>query len=60
MPLIFLQGGFGPDGPPSREDLLNDHMERWYKVRKNWKAAAVKNEERYKESMSLLKEMFEK
>jgi len=45
---------------PGREALLNDHMVKWFKVRRRWKEAAAKNEERYKPSMDLLKEMFEK
>ena len=45
---------------PGREALLNDHMMKWFKVRRRWKEAAAKNEERYKPSMDLLKEMFEK
>lgn len=45
---------------PGREALLNDHMVKWFRVRREWKEAAAKNEERYKPSMDLLREMFEK
>jgi len=45
---------------PNRESLLNDHMVKWFKVRRRWREAAAKNEERYKPSMDLLREMFEK
>ena len=42
------------------DNLLNEHMTRWFKVRRNWREAAAKNEERYKGSMDLLRDMFEK
>jgi len=50
----------GAETPPTHETLLSEHMVRWYKVRKRWKTASAKNEERYKGSMNLLKDMFEK
>jgi len=50
----------GIDSATTQEALLSEHMVRWYKVRKRWKTASAKNEERYKGSMTLLKDMFEK
>jgi len=50
----------GSEPPPTHETLLSEHMVRWYKVRKRWRVASAKNEERYKGSMTLLKDMFEK
>jgi len=50
----------GVEMVPTQETLLSEHMVRWYKVRKRWKTASAKNEERYKGSMNLLKDMFEK
>jgi len=45
---------------PGRESLLNEHMMEWFKVRRRWREAASKNEERYKPSMDMLREMFDK
>ena len=56
----FLQDEQGVEMVPTQETLLSEHMVRWYKVRKRWKTASAKNEERYKGSMTLLKDMFEK
>lgn len=41
-------------------DLLNSHMGHWQDIRKRWRDAALFNETRYKDSLDVLKEMFEK
>lgn len=46
--------------PPAKDTMLSEHMVRWFKVRRRWREAAAKNEDRYKESMDLLKDMFER
>lgn len=45
--------------PPPVNLLLNEHMERWTMVRKRWKEAYAVNEERYSDSLDLLKTMFQ-
>ena len=40
--------------------LLEGHMKQWQKVRNEWKKSYAENEERYKESMNILKEMFDR
>ena len=44
----------------SKHTILNEHMANWTRIRRRWRNAAAHNEERYKESMEILKEMFEK
>ena len=56
----ILQDEHSVEATPTHETLLSEHMVRWYKVRKRWKTSSAKNEERYKGSMNLLKDMFEK
>jgi len=46
--------------PPSREYLMGNHLVRWKKIRQKWKDAAASNEQRYKESLSIIKAIFER
>ncbi len=44
----------------SAEDILKGHMGHWQAVKRSWKTAYAKNEERYKDSLEVLKNMFER
>ena len=41
------------------QDLLNSHLGHWHDIRKEWKRASCKNEERFAASCKVLREMFE-
>jgi len=49
-----------PEGgePPSKDALLQDNLNHWIAVRKEWLKCAAKNESRYKKSEELLSNMF--
>lgn len=49
-----------PDQAPSREELLQSHLKNWTSVRRNWRMASHKNEERYAASKEILTKMFER
>lgn len=46
--------------PPSREDILQDNLQHWSKVRKSWMEASAKNDLRYEKSIRLLTAMYNK
>ncbi|XP_065215688.1 protein lin-37 homolog [Planococcus citri] len=48
------------DQAPSREELLKSHLQNWSTVRKKWRDASFKNEERYAASKEILTKMFER
>ncbi|KAL7063455.1 hypothetical protein AAHC03_01844 [Spirometra sp. Aus1] len=51
------------ENPPkemSPEGLLEQHITRWREIRRKWKGACRENEERYRESYIILKEMYDK
>lgn len=48
------------DQAPSREELLQSHLKNWSEVRKRWRLASQKNEERYAASKEILTKMFER
>ncbi|KAM7540207.1 hypothetical protein Aperf_G00000023801 [Anoplocephala perfoliata] len=51
------------ENPPkemSPEGLLEQHITRWREIRRKWKAACRENEERYRESYIILREMYDK
>ncbi|XP_071511353.1 protein lin-37 homolog [Diadema antillarum] len=45
---------------PSKETLLNGHIQRWKDIRNDWKTASQLNQSRYSESYAILKAMFER
>uniref|UniRef100_T1IUQ6 Uncharacterized protein n=1 Tax=Strigamia maritima TaxID=126957 RepID=T1IUQ6_STRMM len=45
---------------PNREILMDKHLTRWKSIRQKWKEAAMKNEKRYKDSLTLIKSIFER
>ncbi|XP_072283472.1 protein lin-37 homolog [Pyxicephalus adspersus] len=45
---------------PSMTTLICRNMERWKKVRQRWKEASYQNQQRYTQSMKILKEMYER
>lgn len=45
---------------PSMTTLICRNMERWKKVRQRWKDASYQNQQRYTQSMKILKEMYER
>ncbi|XP_068097964.1 protein lin-37 homolog [Hyperolius riggenbachi] len=45
---------------PSMTTLICRNMERWKKVRQRWKDASYQNQQRYSQSMKILKEMYER
>ncbi|KAM9298881.1 protein lin-37 homolog [Gastrophryne carolinensis] len=48
------------DQTPSMTTLICRNMERWKKVRQRWKDASYQNQQRYSQSMKILKEMYER
>ncbi|CAH2015956.1 unnamed protein product [Acanthoscelides obtectus] len=44
--------------PPEKEVLMQNHLERWSKVKKKWIETAAKNEERYSKSLEILKAIY--
>ncbi|KAL5962094.1 hypothetical protein TSMEX_010407 [Taenia solium] len=51
------------ENPPkemSPEGLLEQHITRWREIRRKWKAACRENEERYRDSYVILREMYDK
>ncbi|NXD18431.1 LIN37 protein, partial [Nothocercus nigrocapillus] len=49
-----------PDPAPSMSSLIYKNMERWKKVRQRWKEASQRNQQRYAESMRVLRDMYER
>lgn len=49
-----------PELAPSREELLQSHLKNWSNVRRRWRAASLRNEERYAASKEILTKMFER
>lgn len=47
------------DSAPVSGTLIDDHMERWKKIRQKWKESSNKNQLRYSDSIKILKEMKE-
>lgn len=45
---------------PSKETLLNGHLQRWRVIRNKWKDASQLNQSRYSESYTILKAMYER
>uniref|UniRef100_A0A8C5WJE2 Lin-37 DREAM MuvB core complex component n=1 Tax=Leptobrachium leishanense TaxID=445787 RepID=A0A8C5WJE2_9ANUR len=45
---------------PSMSSLINQNMERWKKIRQRWKDSSYRNQQRYSQSMKILKEMYER
>ncbi|XP_060678227.1 protein lin-37 homolog isoform X2 [Hemiscyllium ocellatum] len=45
---------------PGVPTLLYNHMDRWKKIRQRWREASHRNQYRYRDSMKILKEMFER
>ncbi|XP_069796113.1 protein lin-37 homolog isoform X3 [Narcine bancroftii] len=50
----------GRSAAPGVPTLLYHHMERWKKIRQRWRDSSHRNQHRYRESMKILKEMFER
>ncbi|XP_067683280.1 protein lin-37 homolog [Haliotis asinina] len=49
-----------PDQAPPPEHLLLNHMARWKRIRMRWKEQAFRNELRFNDSLTILKDMFER
>ncbi|CAH1265637.1 protein lin-37 homolog [Branchiostoma lanceolatum] len=45
---------------PIQETLLSNHLQRWKKVRQKWKETSGLNQGRYAESMTILKNMYDR
>ncbi|CAN2388039.1 Lin-37 DREAM MuvB core complex component [Pristimantis euphronides] len=45
---------------PSMSVLIDQNMNRWKKIRQRWKYASYRNQQRYAQSMKILKEMYER
>ncbi|KAG8569981.1 hypothetical protein GDO81_014624 [Engystomops pustulosus] len=45
---------------PSMSTLIYLNMNRWKKIRQRWKDASYRNQQRYAQSMKILKEMYER
>ncbi|XP_075696575.1 protein lin-37 homolog isoform X2 [Rhinoderma darwinii] len=45
---------------PSMSTLIYQNMNRWKKIRQRWKDATYRNQQRYSQSMKILKEMYER
>ncbi|XP_025832322.1 protein lin-37 homolog [Agrilus planipennis] len=46
--------------PLSKDTLIRNHLQRWVNVKKKWIGTALKNEDRYKESMKILQTIYNK
>ncbi|XP_069796112.1 protein lin-37 homolog isoform X2 [Narcine bancroftii] len=55
-----LNINMGRSAAPGVPTLLYHHMERWKKIRQRWRDSSHRNQHRYRESMKILKEMFER
>ncbi|XP_053546137.1 protein lin-37 homolog [Bombina bombina] len=49
-----------PELTPSMSSLIYQNMDRWKKIRQRWKDASYLNQQRYTQSMKILKEMYER
>ncbi|KAE8594586.1 hypothetical protein XENTR_v10019705 [Xenopus tropicalis] len=49
-----------PELAPSTSNLIYENMHRWKKIRQRWKDASYRNQQRYGQSMKILKEMYER
>ncbi|KAM4651736.1 protein lin-37 homolog isoform 1-T3 [Discoglossus pictus] len=49
-----------PELIPSMSNLIYQNMDRWKKIRQRWKDASYRNQQRYAQSMKILKEMYER
>ncbi|KAM4703428.1 protein lin-37 homolog isoform 2-T2 [Rhinophrynus dorsalis] len=49
-----------PELVPSMSTLINQNMDRWKKIRQRWKDSSYLNQQRYAQSMRILKEMYER
>ncbi|XP_041425772.1 protein lin-37 homolog isoform X2 [Xenopus laevis] len=49
-----------PELTPSMSNLIYKNMHRWKKIRQRWKDASYRNQQRYAQSMKILKEMYER
>ncbi|XP_053308106.1 protein lin-37 homolog [Spea bombifrons] len=45
---------------PSMSSLISKNMDRWKKIRQRWKDSSYRNQQRYAQSMKILKEMYER
>ncbi|XP_073511681.1 protein lin-37 homolog isoform X2 [Phyllobates terribilis] len=48
------------DGTPSMTALIYQNMHHWKKIRQRWKEGSYRNQQRYAQSMKILKEMYER
>ncbi|XP_069803580.1 protein lin-37 homolog isoform X2 [Dendropsophus ebraccatus] len=48
------------EATPSMSVLIYQNMTRWKKIRQRWKDASYRNQQRYAQSMKILKEMYER
>ncbi|NXN92829.1 LIN37 protein, partial [Rhinopomastus cyanomelas] len=49
-----------PDPPPSMSSLIYKNMERWKRVRQRWREAAQRQQQRYGQSLRLLRRIYER
>ncbi|XP_018083847.1 protein lin-37 homolog isoform X2 [Xenopus laevis] len=49
-----------PELAPSISSLIYENMNRWKKIRQRWKDASHRNQQRFAQSMKILKEMYER
>ncbi|XP_075462224.1 protein lin-37 homolog [Ascaphus truei] len=49
-----------PDLIPTMSTLIYRNMNRWKKIRQRWKDSSYRNQQRYSQSMKILKEMYER
>ncbi|XP_063798261.1 protein lin-37 homolog [Pseudophryne corroboree] len=45
---------------PSMSSLIYQNMDRWKKIRQRWKDASYRNQQRYAQSIKILKEIYER
>ncbi|CAH1397776.1 unnamed protein product [Nezara viridula] len=46
--------------PPSKDEILQDNLAHWSKVRKSWMEASTRNDSRYRKSITILSAMYNK
>ncbi|KAG8433663.1 hypothetical protein GDO86_012130 [Hymenochirus boettgeri] len=55
-----LNLNISPESAPTMSNLIYKNMDRWKKIKQRWKDASYRNQQRYAQSMKILKEMYER
>lgn len=55
--MIFLKE---ENAPVSKDELIQNHLQRWVRVKQKWIAQANKNDERFERSFQILTTIYNK